>query len=82
MNDFTKEELEIIKDGLEYVLHEEIMKPIGWDVLKKLQYIIDNFKECHHESDGGSYALSNKLTLDGKHFLHHDRCVKCGEFYR
>jgi hypothetical protein len=53
MNDFTKEELELIHDGLSYAAATSIetggmIKDFLLPVAKKIQYMIENY--CEHEN--------------------------------
>ena len=66
MNDFTKEELETLRDGLNYA----VGNPCGFTadtvmpLYNKLQFLIDNY--CEHEMGyGGSQEVY--------------QCKKCGE---
>lgn len=68
MTDFTKEELQLIHDGLAYAAGASIetggmMKDILYPVAKKIQSLIDNY--CEHEWG---------------YDQHHKRgnCLKCG----
>lgn len=53
-----------------------------WETMRAREYENDVTKECQHESDGKQYTLQDKLTPDGNRHLHHNKCLKCGEFYR
>ncbi len=70
MNDFTKEELQYIYDGL------LMLSNLGWrksdlTFCKKISDMIDNY--CEHESNkqGCIKVNGKKLTV----------CSKCGEFF-
>jgi hypothetical protein len=56
MNDFTKEELEIIIGGL---YHANIA---DWDIGKKIKSMIDDYREQNKE---------NKTMLNDKHIIQH-----------
>lgn len=55
MNDFTKDELQLIHDGLSYAAGASMetggmLKDILYPVAKKIQSLIDNY--CEHECNG------------------------------
>jgi len=67
MNDFTKDELEIIHDGLCYAAGASVetggmMKHILYPVAKKIQCMIDNY--CEHDY----------RSMGNHPWLH---CIKC-----
>ena len=67
MNDFTKEELERILEGVAWWLDGDSALYSG-ALINKIQSMIDNY-QCKHESDLRSYHP------------YHDKCIKCGGFY-
>jgi hypothetical protein len=69
MHDFTKEELEYIKN---YIFNGSASISVeSHEILRtKMQDMIDNY--CEHESDGQIYC---SLPPQNK-------CKKCGKFYR
>ncbi len=72
MNDFTKEELITLKNGIEYLpnnvnLSKQYMFNCGV-ILGKLQEMIDNY--CDHE-----------FTLNASNFPPKLECVKCNIYY-
>lgn len=62
MNDFTKDELEICKDGIEWMLYEGAMphnkvEANEWRKVKdKIQSMINNY--CEHENIGSSSEVN------------------------
>ena len=71
MNDFTKEELELIHDGLAYAAGSSMetggmMKDILYPVAKKIKFMINNY--CDHNNHGGESEI----------FV--DTCAKCNKY--
>ena len=79
MNDFTKDELAILK----HVLN---INPDGYrdpGLLNKIQSLIDN--HCEHESNGVTYfEYPSDMTLTEalEQSQPSEKCKHCGEFYR
>ncbi len=79
MNDFTKEELIVLKNGIEYLpLHLNFSKKYiekCKDIFDKLESMVDNY--CEHEPDtmGISCSPGNKVLYT----VH--KCSKCKRFY-
>jgi hypothetical protein len=75
MNDFTKEELQIIllEMNISINRHKDLLKVApSYQALKdKIESMIDNY-HCNHESDGMIYTSNPPKN----------KCKKCGEFYR
>ena len=72
MNDFTKEELETIRDDIKHEMSISALAnhDFNRNMLNKVERMIDNY--CEHVSDGLIYT-SNPPKL---------KCKKCGEFYK
>jgi hypothetical protein len=70
MNDFTKEELERILEGVAWWLDGDSAL-YSEKLIHKIQSMIDNYK-CLHESDGLIYTSNPPQN----------KCEICGEFYR
>lgn len=74
MNDFTKEELQVILklistyDRILNMNNEKLFEDEKY-ISNKILSMIDNY--CGHESDGKIYELQPEY-----------KCKKCGEFYR
>jgi hypothetical protein len=54
MNDFTKEELELIAEAIPYILHKGVL--VRTELLKKIDGMINNYcehKEQEMDCDGG-----------------------------
>lgn len=88
MNDFTKEELEEIEDGLILSLQQPHCDST-WansvrDLRKKIQSMIDNY--CEHESDGYTYYKGGDRCTDFLVYACNDspcllKCKKCGKLF-
>ena len=72
MNDFTKQELEELMSGLDWIIDRSQQSDITFQARIKLQYLIENY--CQHESD----VISHWDNDPSKFY----RCKKCGEFYK
>lgn len=90
MNDFTKEELIALKNGIEY-LPDSVSLDKNYSamcnvILGKLTVMIDNY--CEHEGEDVEYSpgLYNKILADKEltpqDLIRFRKCNKCGEFYR
>ena len=79
MNEFTKEELTIMVDGIVLIKKQCVVNydtQLKLDELdEKLCSMINNY--CEHESDGLIY---HQWFGEEKHNCR--SCIKCGEFYR
>ncbi len=83
MNDFTKEELQHIYDGL------WMLGKLGWEktdltYCKKIGAMIDN--HCEHESDGYVYYKSGVKCTDFLIYVSSDspcllKCKKCSQLF-
>ncbi len=75
MNDFTKEELQIIllEMNISINRHKELLKvaPSYQSLKDKIESMFDNYR-CDHKSDGTVYTSNPPQN----------KCKKCGEFYR
>jgi hypothetical protein len=69
MNEFTKEELQIIAEAIPYILHKGVQ--VRTELLKKIDGMIN---QCNHEKlFGVSKYIDGELG---------SLCSKCGKFYR
>ena len=73
MNDFTKEELAVLK----HVLNTNIDGYKDPCLLNKIQSLLDNY--CEHETDKEIYSIRNS-RLGAEKMI--NKCKHCGEFYR
>lgn len=76
MNDFSKQELERILEGLDKLPRNWNGWEKRWrsDLEVKIQNMIDNY--CEHESDGFIYTNSD-ISNDCPY-----KCHKCGDFFK
>ena len=73
MNDFTREDLCLIVDGLTLLSYENTDKGNSTALRAKIISMIDNY--CVHESDGAIYE-----TIDYTRGSQY-KCIKCGIRY-
>jgi hypothetical protein len=69
MNDFTKDELELILSDLDHAVFSRYYAEGKAELRKKIQSMIDNY--CEHESDGNIYCSNPPKS----------KCKKCGGFW-
>lgn len=90
MNDFTKEELEDLRNGVRLLLEQDHCDGGYTREIRaledKLQSMIDSYCEhdCNHESDGYDYFKigEDELLMDVlKTRKHQLICVKCQRIY-
>ena len=90
MNDFTKEELELLSDNLHYPVDGTLNSKI-WEVYCKLQSLLDNYDKpksscCSvHAGTSEEYARKCEHEWYGGEAYGESaerNCKKCGEFYR
>jgi hypothetical protein len=62
MNDFTKEELIVIEDGIGYVRHKNIEYRTA--LLKKIDAMIENY--CEHENSCEGYNCNQCMDCPAK----------------
>ena len=84
MNDFTKEELEMLQHGIHLSILPDTQDRYA-PLYNKIQSMIDGY--CEHESDNYTYYKSGIRCTDFLAYACHDspcflKCKKCGEFYR
>lgn len=87
MNNFTKEELELLKNYI-YRNYKELPEKYwpkeDYDLFIKLQTMIDNY--CEHESDGYAYYKSGVKCSDFLLYASSEsacmlKCKKCLELF-
>lgn len=64
MNDFTKEELEFIQDGIRHWSNQNIPTEWVFDFKDKIQSMIENYHECNMEYCG--YVEATQCDHCGK----------------
>lgn len=74
MNDFTKEELELMKLAVSDLVIIDGEDSKQSSLYRKIQSMIENYCEhnCKHENDGLIYTSNPPQN----------KCIKCREFYR
>ena len=80
MNDFTKDEMELLKDSVWcYEDLREPKDPTRKFLIDKILSLIDNY--CEHERDEKEAPkLSHFTAEEGCVFI--VKCKRCGKFYR
>lgn len=68
----------ILYDYLAYLRDKKLAEKCGMSVEEIRQ------EPCQHESDGTPYFFGKEDNSDGKFFEDkpHDKCTKCGEYYK
>jgi hypothetical protein len=89
MNDFTKDELNTMADGIVFIMDKcktsDATRQHLQEIDQKLCSMINNYceQDCRHEPDGYYYHPNGEPVLCYSLPIHsQQKCIKCGEFYR